>query len=345
MVMFVKSFSKNKQSGFVSIIVAIIMMTIITLLIVAYSLISRREQRLALDKRLSAQAYFAAETGVNKARYLIQSGSLSSNIDACGSAQLPTIDLDNNIKTTCVLVDQTPESITFDSVTAQKAKVTKLLTADNSNIRKIEIYWQSNDTPGTFASLLSQFPASASYSALKASLVNIPGSFTREIINQNNTYTGYLNPIGVSALTGASSTLSFVSSNQGEIVKGECVAGSSPKECKAIINIPSTVNTPSLYLILSSIYADASVVIKAYKDVGAELVLVRLTGSQAIIDSTGMSSDVLRRVQARVPLSSSWEVDNFAVSSDSLDYDICKLYKHNLASGVISDDGMCPRSF
>lgn len=335
MLMFVKRCLKRNQSGLVSITVAIIMMTIITLLIVSYSLIARREQRLALDRRLSSQAYFAAETGVNKAKHMIKKGTVT-NIEDCDPAQ--SIDLGNNIKTTCVLIDQTPDSISFDSVTANRAKVMKLSTADGSNIRKLEFYWQSKNTPGNFAARVGSFPESAEYSMLKVSLTNIPlTGFTREDINLRNTYSAYLWPKGVTLLSGANSSLSFVSTDQGAIVEGECIAAKSPKECKATINIPNTViNTNSLYLTLSSIYSDASVTIKGYNDNSS----FKFKGAQAVIDSTGKSADVLRRIQARVSLSDSWEIDNFVVSSIGA---ICKVYKHNEQVGVKSEDTKkCP---
>ena len=336
MLMHRRIFLKN-QSGLVSITVAIIMMTIISLIVVSFSLVSRREQRLALDRRLSSQAYFAAESGVNKAKYEINNNNVTNNIESCSSSLAP-IDLGDGVKTTCVLVDKTPDSISFDSVVAKKAKVTKLTSANDSSIKRLEFFWESKDMPNSYATSLGVFPPSADYSVLKVSLTQLPSSFDRNTIAAQ-TYTAYLYPLAVASLTDTSSTLSFTTTNQGSILQGQCINTNTPKKCRARIDIPASISTSNFYLVLSSIYSDASVDIRAYD---SSLSRLRFSGSQAIIDSTGIAGDVLRRVQARVPLSDSWMVDNFAVSSQEV---ICKLYKHNAAEGALSEhDKSCPRT-
>jgi hypothetical protein len=331
---------KSNSAGLVSITVALIMMTIITLLVASFSLIARREQRLALDRRLSSQAYYAAETGVNKAKALIKNNSLVGNINTCGTAAAPTavtpIDLGSGTETTCVLVDQTPDTISFDSVVTNSAKVTKIKAANGSVLRRIAFYWQSKDTPGVFSSSTGSFPQSASYSVL----IKPPSSaFTRDDI-LSSTYTSYLYPLGASSQTPG--TLSFADVNQGDIIQGRCAANGSPKECYAVINIDTTINATELYLALSSIYADARVDVQVIDINNGSP--VRITGSQAVIDATGKSGDVLRRVQARVPLDNSWMVDNFAVSTGS--GGICKQYKHNVSDGVVSErPAGCPLLF
>src|SRR4051794_27185754 len=53
------------QAGLVSIIVTLIMMLVISLIVVGFAEITRRNGSEALERQLSTQAYYAAETGIN----------------------------------------------------------------------------------------------------------------------------------------------------------------------------------------------------------------------------------------------------------------------------------------
>jgi hypothetical protein len=60
----------RREGGFVSIIVCMIIMTILSLITIGFAQIMAREQRQALDRQLSSQAFYAAESGVNDALML-----------------------------------------------------------------------------------------------------------------------------------------------------------------------------------------------------------------------------------------------------------------------------------
>ncbi len=64
----------SKQDGFASIVIAIIMVIVLSLITVGFAQLMRTEQRSALDKQLSSQAYYAAETGVNDAAKALNAG-------------------------------------------------------------------------------------------------------------------------------------------------------------------------------------------------------------------------------------------------------------------------------
>jgi len=59
---------QRNQSGMVSIMVTMILMIVMSLIVVGFAQVSRRNQRVALDRQLSTQAFYAAESGVNDAR-------------------------------------------------------------------------------------------------------------------------------------------------------------------------------------------------------------------------------------------------------------------------------------
>ena len=59
----------KQQEGLISITVAIVFIMIISLIVLGFSQVSRRNARQALDRQLSSQAYYAAESGINDVVY------------------------------------------------------------------------------------------------------------------------------------------------------------------------------------------------------------------------------------------------------------------------------------
>src|SRR5258708_5693843 len=79
----IQSINKSGQQGIVSIIVTIILMLVLTLIVLSFAKVSRREERNALDRQLSTQAFYAAESGINDSTVVIKSwiASGSSNLN------------------------------------------------------------------------------------------------------------------------------------------------------------------------------------------------------------------------------------------------------------------------
>src|SRR5689334_20404193 len=62
----------DRQAGMVAIMVMLILMLVISLIVLGFAQISRRNQRQSLDRQLSTQAFYAAETGINDAAEIIK---------------------------------------------------------------------------------------------------------------------------------------------------------------------------------------------------------------------------------------------------------------------------------
>jgi Tfp pilus assembly protein PilX len=132
-----KKFTQTEQ-GFVSIFVTTMLIIIVSLLVLAFAQVSRREQRQTLDTQLSSQAYYAAETGVNDAKAAIMaSPGADVSRTSCTDYSRPYDALDNtkdlagngSVAYTCVLVDAAPTAI---PVTVGKdPQVIPLQTNDN----------------------------------------------------------------------------------------------------------------------------------------------------------------------------------------------------------------------
>jgi Tfp pilus assembly protein PilX len=63
--------STSRQAGMVSIMVTMILMVVLSLIVIGFAQIARRNSRQSLDRQLSTSAFYAAEAGVNDVRDLI----------------------------------------------------------------------------------------------------------------------------------------------------------------------------------------------------------------------------------------------------------------------------------
>src|SRR5437762_1324315 len=88
---------KNKDRGVASIIVTFMFLLVISLIVVAYGRIIRREQQQSLDRQLSTAAFYAAESGINvTVKYLGDPATNSalrtalSNKSSCNPISDPT---------------------------------------------------------------------------------------------------------------------------------------------------------------------------------------------------------------------------------------------------------------
>ncbi len=156
------------------------------------------------------------------------------------------------------------------------------------------------------------------------------GSFTRQqLIDRTMTAFFFPSPAGSPTFNYGSAvgfgTTVPGSNGQGAVVAGLC-NGSGARYCNVTI---TGLSAGSYTMRVRSIYNSNSLTVTATTTGG---VASDLTGNQALIDSTGKANDVLRRVQARVPLRKSNDtIPDFAIESvDSL----CKRFR--AAPGIVA---------
>lgn len=319
----------HKDAGIVSIIITVVVMLVLSLIIITFSRVARREQRQALDRQLNTQAFYAAESGINDAVEAIKTGAISATAEKNDCNPLPSASkqLDGAagaISYSCVLIDPTPISFQLSSLSPGESKVLKIEREGGGNVGQISIYWQDSNENERFDGC----PGNANYQTfpstwnadtcgpgmLRADMIRIPnGNFNRaQLINE--AFTSFMVPTrrsGAGAYTGPGSVnLSGNQGfgNQGVISPASCPAygGSGvittpnsptrPRHC--VVHI-TNLNAPRFYLRLSALYKAASVEI-CTPDCGTNSTVAFASGSQAKIDSTGRVSDVLRRVQVYV---------------------------------------------
>lgn len=355
-----KPLAKDQQ-GVVSIIVTAIIVVLLTLITVGFTKIIGREQRQTIDRQLSTQAFYAAETGVNDAAAAITNPDPSlryttdkTDCQPDGSSSFPAgsnqLDAAQGVEYSCLLIDQAPFSLEYGSIGTDASAYIPINGVDSSgaatNISRIRISWQDEQGGTTFApgGLFPRFPAAGNWTSntgvLRTSLTNVSGTLDRSTLI-NSTFTAFLYP--QAGGLGSPPTTSYTTSRpeQGRIVGGRCNAGNDgtggrpTKYCTVEI---TGLSAPSYFLRLKSIYANSAVTITAFDASDAPL---RLARAQALVDSTGKANDVLRRIQVRVPARDDYNYPEYAIdSADS----ICKRLSvgpPDIASGDDLFDAAC----
>lgn len=346
-----KAMHKLNQRGIVSIVVTLIVLLVITLITIGFATITRREQRQSLDKQLSSQAFYAAESGVNDATRALRAnlfpaapnpGSLpKTNCDPTNYTpplNTFTIDSGNKVEISCLLINEQPSQLEFSPVTSLKSIYTPLKSAGGP-MDKITIEWSPVGGGTNFNTSYPTFPVAwpASVGVLRIALTDMSGAIDHDSLI-NKTSVLYLYPQNGSPAP-VQTNLSLPPANaqsQGQIDAVKCSTGNAApdKFCIANINVPARAY---YYLRLTSIYQSSHVIVKAQSGVTP----LDFIGGQAVIDSTGKAQDVLRRVQVRIPLSTQYDFPEFAIESAS---PICKMldvapgyYKNRSSLGSFCD--------
>jgi Tfp pilus assembly protein PilX len=322
------------ESGFAAIVIAIVLVLVLSLLTVGFAQLMRHEQRQALDKQLSSQAYYAAESGLNDATKAINAGytAAKTDCDITGvNAAMPGANnlLKRQVGTstaasyTCLLINPNPPSAEYSKIDTEQAKVVELTGSDSSGnpqvVSTISISWEDSNGGSTFASncnTLTPAPSWPTTGILRVQLIPL-NNLSRDGL-RDNSLTGYLCPDG-SAPTNVDYPPNHGINTDGVIVHGNCAAVRI-LHCTSQITGLGGLGQATYLLAMRSIYNPTRVSIKLYGGNGAinpgnEL---NVSGAQTLVDSTGKAQDVLRRIQVRIP-----SHNNFFFP-DSTQANICK---------------------
>lgn len=321
----------SSQTGMVSIITTTTFVIIIALIVTSFAFLIRREQRQALDRQLSTQAFYAAESGINDAINKLNSpGSLADITDCAQTNLVGTQTLGGNRKYTCVLVQKQPRSLQYN-IPKNTSKIIKVEAPNN--ITRIRLSWQATDGSSTFVSgsafTLPQLGTEHNLSStglLRATIIPGEGDLKRSSLIRNS-HNLFLYPLAGAVNTVTNHTLQPTpEANQGLFISGNCNSsnnsGTTPLFCNVDVSGGIT-GRKVYYLRVKPVYTDLNVVIQAFDVANAPM---PLSGQQAVIDSTGQANDVLRRVQVRVPITDDYYFPEFAL--ETVD-DICKLLDIN----------------
>ncbi len=329
--------------------VTMVLMLVITLIVLGFAQVSRRELRQSLDRQLSAQAFMAAESGVNDARHALartladgrevqdktecETSPTPANAASNPYAANPVIDADNDIAYTCLLVTTKAEDI-FQPVSADCTSSVIPLRPETGAIGTININWQLSERPAAISSCPAAVPASGSfpnsgswacpYGVLRIDLVPIDTNVLKRGDLMANQRAAFLYPTRAVG----SPTLDYATA-RGRVAPMSCTLDG----CS--IRITGVSGSNDYAMRVSAIYNAGNLTVTADDSSGNPLTL---TGAQAVVDSTGKAQDVLRRVQVRffiIPAGDNAN-GNYALQSVS---SICKRFSVITGANTFSIPG------
>lgn len=281
--------NRNSQKGFVSIIVSIIIMTILSLITIGFAQLMAREQRQALDRQLSSQAFYAAESGVNDA--LVDPAGLTAN-SCAGSSR--DVDTSLGVRVPCITFSQVSDNFTDDAVSPDQH--TPEVFPLPANTARVDIeFWSPTATSaaGDPASGSTSLPAANAWTNRSAGMLKVHlAPFA--VGDDRGDIVANARSLLIMPTTAGASTTTY-NGTFGRIVSASCTGTIPARRCRtSITGLPTS---RIVTMVLSSIYTTNSVDVRAYSSTG---VLIPFNGVQKIIDATGRTSDVARRIQVRV---------------------------------------------
>lgn len=325
----VKSALSN-EDGFAALVIAIVLVLVLSLITVGFAELMRHEERSALDKQLSSQAYYAAESGINDANKAINNGFKASKSDCAPNSTIPDLsdnavkfpngDNPTNATYPCLLINPAPPNLHYDPISTTLSRTAQFTAIDSADqpatVTSIKISWQDSGSNTSRAPNCNSFKTTTDWThigMLRTQLIPIAsGSLDRDSLT-NSAYTAFLCP---NDGTLGNNTMNYVDNigptNAGVIMNGNCNASG---QCSVIIaGLPAGQST--FFLNLRSLYSATSVTVTA----SSGATQLRLKGAQTLIDSTGKAQDVLRRIQVRVASNNGYDIP------DGTHADICKQF-------------------
>ncbi len=320
--------TKNQQ-GLASILVTMIMMIVITLIVLGFAQIARRDQRQSLDAQLGAQAFYAAESGINDALAWHNTHTTGfGEKGSCGNVSgywsgfsNPTLSTPNT-SVTCLTFSNQPSSLQYTDIKAGDTKIANLQTSSGSPINQITISWSDYngtggyngcDSSGTYP---ATWPTNCGAGVLQVGIVPANNLASDTVL--------FLYPQPGTALT----TNNEPTSPGGSVLPVNCVAPNNlanstlyPYDCNLRLSMASSNN--EYYVRLMPFYEETNVNLDAVDSSGNP---ITLTNGQLVVDSTGKAQDVLKRVEERFPASASVTFPSAPAGGLQTTNSICKQY-------------------
>jgi Tfp pilus assembly protein PilX len=324
---------KLRQAGMVSILVTMLLMIVISLIVLGFAQISRRNQRQALDRQLSTQAFYAAETGINDAAERIgqaiangdtvdPKADCTNNPGIFSSLPSATLDAANNVGYSCLLVNPTPKNLVYEGIGTTGTVIP--VKAVSGTISSITMTWKTvadTDTPTTNCptSVTNVFTTTdtwtCGYGVLRFDLVPTAGNSLNADTLRTTTMTSFLVPFS----SGGSSSIPYLADTANTNTR----VGTACTDTSCTMTITGLTHS-QYHMRVGSIYRDVSSLTIVARD--SSSTVLSLADAQAVVDATGRAQDVLRRVQVRIPLtvSSANLLSDYAVQSTEA---VCKRFR------------------
>jgi len=333
----------QSERGIASLIITLVLMIVISLIVLGFAQVARREQRGSLDRQLSTQAFYAAESGVNDVKSLLSTVSPTAiqTKSTCQKSATPSIynslypnkyiiDSAHQVSYPCVLVSPFVSQLVDQNLTPGKDWVMPIApvtgTGTPSSISNLTVTWTPPNgvSPSTNNCAITNPVAtkrSCAYGVMRLEIVPTD-TLDRNSLNDNDMVT-FFYPVPNGGGTG---TVAF---NPGTSTAGaDCTSGNV---CSATIG---GLTAGSYYIRTQMVYAGSANITVTGRNTSGP---INFSGAQVQIDSTGKAQDVLRRIRVSYALNAGNDYPQNALqSTDS----ICKRFA--VAPGLFNGGNLDP---
>ncbi len=300
------------QRGLVSFMITLIMMMVISLIVIGFTQVTNSNRREELDRELSMQAFYAAESGVNAATGIVRASlSAPTGVKAqttCNDSTYPAsataLSSSPSVGYTCLLVNpdvpsivtnanqQTSSVFPLDPVTSTGVATTPTQLTFTWSAAQGTTAWAAGcQTYGSFPNNGGSY--TCAFGLLRVDLMYGASGGSAAALAAN-TVTLFMQPL---AWGSHAQTITSFSSPKGIIVGA--LYDSASKTYTATVSLAPAVQTTQYYVRITTLYRDSPRIVVDGTNAGTDL---SFANAQAIIDSTGKAQDVLRRIQVTVPL-------------------------------------------
>lgn len=300
---------KINQVGMSSILFAMVFVIVLSLLAVGFATLIRTDQQQVLDKTLSFQAQYAAETAINrKAAELIKTPTTADSPN-CGPAN-STLNLGGlsgsiaQAEVTCITWQSTTDSLEKDQLSTDPY-ITKLKTSESPAVpHKVTFSWASTTAKtsnyGTVATINSNLPTidSNNVPILRLAIAN------SDLSNLKRMY----------FVPSSNGSANIAAPVDGGVYAAHCSSGTC--------DVSFTYSTDNSWVSMMTLGGPVHVTVQALDSSNNPLLL---SGAQATIDANARSQDVTKRIRAKVPLVPQTWNPGFALSANAA----CKDFKVN----------------
>lgn len=343
-----KSYVANNsdERGLIAIFVALIITTILALTTIGFGRIMNREYRQAVDRDLSTQAFYAAQSGLSDASEYIAANSAGATVPQKNTCQTnqsispytdfrPNLSGDNQVGYSCLLFDGNIFDLRFDNLQPNKPRVFKVTP---SGLDKFLFSWQDNQGDQGFKAVedYPKFYDQVNWNtiggrtgALEVTIFPVyDGDSVRNALRGDqlsyimypaagaptfNTNPG-ITPGGITAVVARGQCNNSYRTGFDAYFPGATTAYA----CNNIVYNDLTNNFTGVkifYIRVTALYNPINLMIRGANAVAP----VALPGAQAQVDVTGKSNDVLRRLQTRVTLTPNLAIPDYSIrTADSL---------------------------
>ena len=305
----------KRQDGFVSIVVAALLMVILALITLGFARIMQREQRQAIDRHLSREALYAAESGINDVAAKVADpapdpvydlrAKTTCDVNGLGAAGNGNLSPDGAVAYTCALYDRTPSTLEY--TTSGDSKITELATESGNNLDTLTFTWGNSDTDPN-NNLVSNLPT-CGFNAqdlppsrtnappvLKIDLTKIGARYVRDDMIRDTEYLYLLPCNGGSGATNIA--FNPTATARGRVVQVRCT-GSGLRPCSFTVDSMAAFNSSKYFLRLKPVYTGATITVVGTEQGGGP---AAFNNAQVSIDMTAKAGDVIRRLRASLPI-------------------------------------------